>query len=88
MKRINVRIDDWLKRKLADEARAKGATLSDVVREALEEHFKRRASSQSCLDVARRLGLVGIYQDAPTDLSTNPEHMEGFGRDRPLGPRP
>jgi hypothetical protein len=27
------------------------------------------------------LGIIGIYKDAPPDLSTNPEHMEGFGRD-------
>ncbi len=26
-------------------------------------------------------GLIGSLTDAPADLATNPEHMEGFGRD-------
>jgi hypothetical protein len=29
--------------------------------------------------------LVGIVKDAPSDLSTNPKYMEGFGRDRQNG---
>jgi hypothetical protein len=27
-----------------------------------------------------RFGFVGQFDSAPSDLSTNPEHMEGFGR--------
>lgn len=26
--------------------------------------------------------VVGIVRDAPPDLSCNPKHMQGFGRDR------
>jgi predicted DNA-binding antitoxin AbrB/MazE fold protein len=26
------------------------------------------------------VGLVGCVQDEPRDLSTNPKHMEGFGK--------
>jgi hypothetical protein len=26
-----------------------------------------------------RLGLLGCIADAPADLSTNPQHMAGFG---------
>jgi predicted DNA-binding antitoxin AbrB/MazE fold protein len=25
-------------------------------------------------------GLIGCIKDGPTDLSTNPKHMEGFGK--------
>jgi hypothetical protein len=25
-------------------------------------------------------GLIGFMHDGPTDLSTNPQHMEGFGQ--------
>jgi metal-responsive CopG/Arc/MetJ family transcriptional regulator len=81
MTRINVRVDERVKKELEDEAREKGVSSSDIVRQVLEEHLKRRPSRESCLDIARRIGLVGIYKDAPSDLSTNPEHMEGFGRD-------
>jgi hypothetical protein len=34
----------------------------------------------SFLSVAEELGLVGIISDGPRDLSTNPEHFEGFGK--------
>ena len=81
MERINVRVDERLKRELEAEAREKGVRPSDIVRQVLREHVERRMPGQSCLDIARRIGIIGIYKDAPRDLSTNPEHMEGFGRD-------
>jgi hypothetical protein len=81
MERINVRVDERLKLQLEAEAREKGVRPSDIVRQALEEHMRQRAPRESCLDIARRIGILGIYTDAPTDLSTNPAHMEGFGLD-------
>jgi metal-responsive CopG/Arc/MetJ family transcriptional regulator len=81
MERINVRVDQRLKRELEAEAREKGVSPSEIVRQALEEHMSKRSPHETCLDIAQRLGIVGIYKDAPRDLSTNPEHMEGFGRD-------
>lgn len=79
MDRINVRLDPQLKEQLEQAARAEGVRPSDVVREALREHLEARRPRPSCLDIARRIGIIGIYKDAPHDLSTNPEHMEGFG---------
>ncbi len=38
----------------------------------------------SAFDVLSRSGLIGCVDggpESPTDLSTNPVHMEGFGRD-------
>ncbi|MGC1273609.1 MAG: hypothetical protein WBC44_07890 [Planctomycetaceae bacterium] len=32
-------------------------------------------------EAAKRLGLIGCVKGGPSDLSTNPEHMEGFGSD-------
>ena len=79
MDRINVRLDPQLKEQLEAAARAEGVRPSDVVREALREHLKARAPQPSCLDIARRIGVVGVYTDAPSDLSTNKEYFEGFG---------
>jgi len=79
MERINVRVDVRLKEELEAEAREKGVRPSDIVRQALEEHMRRRTPRESCLDIARRIGILGVYKDAPHDLSTNPEHMQGFG---------
>ena len=81
MERINVRVDERLKHDLEAEAREKGVSPSEIVRQALEEHMRQRIPRESCLDIARRIGILGVYKDTPHDLSTNPEHMEGFGRD-------
>jgi len=35
--------------------------------------------SKTCFDLARRLGILGVGDDAPEDLSTDPQHFEGFG---------
>ena len=44
----------------------------------------RRDAEETAYDVASRAGLIGCIKGAPrspTDLATNPKHMEGFGRD-------
>jgi hypothetical protein len=64
----------------------------DQMRRLLRELESKMASvgksnadvaEESAFDVASRAGLIGCIQgapDSPTDLSTNPKHMEGFGR--------
>lgn len=81
MERINVRVEPRLKRQLEDEAREKGVRPSDVVRQALEEHMRRRTPRPNCRDLAERLGVLGFAKGLPADLGANPGHMEGFGRD-------
>ncbi len=80
MERINVRVDERLKQELETEAREKGVRPSDIVRQALEEHMRSRTPSPNCRDLAERIGLIGSAKGLPADLSTNPDHMEGFGR--------
>jgi hypothetical protein len=81
MERINVRVDEALKQKLEIEAAKKGVSPSAVVRQALEEHFDRQVSPENCLQLAERLGILGSIKGLPPDLTTNPDYMEGFGRD-------
>jgi len=33
----------------------------------------------SAFDVLSKAGLIGTLKGGPTDLATNPAHMEGFG---------
>jgi hypothetical protein len=80
MDRINARVEPRLKQEIEAEAREKGVSPSEIVRLALQEHVRQRTPRETCLDIARRIGILGVYKDAPHDLSTNPEHMEGFGR--------
>jgi hypothetical protein len=81
MERINVRVDERLKKGLEAEASEKGVRPSDIVRQVLEEHMRRRTPQPSAYDIAKRLEIIGAYKDTRPDLSTNPDHFEGFGRD-------
>jgi hypothetical protein len=82
-------IDLDTKRRIVAYARAVGSTPADVVRKAFEEyeatHKGTRAPGQeTAFDALSRAGLIGCLNDAPetpADLATNPEHMEGFGRE-------
>lgn len=80
MERINVRVDDRLKQELEAEAREKGVSPSEIVRQALEEHMSGRKPKPNARQLAEQLGILGSAKVLPADLSTNPEHMEGFGR--------
>jgi hypothetical protein len=42
---------------------------------AFAEHLKE----ESAYDAFERAGLIGCIKDGPSDLSTNPKYMEGFG---------
>jgi hypothetical protein len=81
MERINARVDERLKIELEAEARERGISPSEIVRQALLEHFRRRTPRENCRELAKRLGILGSAEGLPTDLSTNPIHMEGFGSD-------
>jgi len=81
MERINVRVEGQLKRRLELEAEAKGVSPSMIVRQLLEEHYQQSLPQQNCHQLAQRLGIIGSIEGLPSDLSTNPDHMEGFGRD-------
>lgn len=42
----------------------------------------RSPKEKSLFEVLSERGILGCF-DGPTDLSTNPKHMEGFGEPRP-----
>ena len=78
MKRINVRVEETLKERIEMEAAQKGTTPSDIVRQVLDEHYKRQSPPENCLELAERLGILGSIPGLPADLTTNPAYMEGF----------
>ena len=48
-------------------------TISDVSRATAE-------AVTTCYDLAQKAGMIGALKDAPTGLSTNPDHFQGFGQ--------
>lgn len=79
--RITIRIPPTLGKRLKEQAGVKGRPESEIVREALETYF-RQASGKSAYEMAKEAGLIGRLKNAPRDLSTNPRHFKGFGKDR------
>jgi len=83
---------DPTKIQLTDEQRALLAKQAEETgrswAELLEDYFANLRSSRrtprpgrSFLDSMQERGVVGAM-DGPGDLSTNPEHMQGFGESR------
>lgn len=73
---VTVRLPEDLHDRLRTLADARGTSLSAVIREILDGGL-RDAEELSLLD---RAGDLAGSVEGPGDLSTNPEHMAGFGR--------
>jgi hypothetical protein len=80
--RITVRVPKSLGALLRSRSRAKGQTPSDLVRVALETYLNREMTDRSAYEFAKEAGLVGCVRQAPKDLSTNPRHFDGFGKQK------
>jgi len=80
MSTISVKLPDNLLAQLNSEAKARRVTKSWLVRESLEEAFRRQspAGAISCYDLAR--DLAGTMKGLPEDLADNPRYLEGLGK--------
>lgn len=79
MKTISLKLPDEVHAKLASLSKQRGQAKSDIVRDALDAYLadRKKATRVSCADLAG--DLIGSVS-GPTDLATNPKHMEGYGR--------
>ena len=80
--RITVRVPAALGTRIRENSRVKGQTPSDLVRVALENYLGEESSTGSAYELAEAAGLIGCVARAPKDLSTNPRHLEGFGKNK------
>jgi metal-responsive CopG/Arc/MetJ family transcriptional regulator len=78
--RITVRVPGTLGARLRDRSRAKGQSPSELVRVALENYLGAADDDRSAYELAEAAGLIGCARGLPKDLSTNPRHLEGFGK--------
>jgi len=78
--RITVRVPESLTSRLRSRSRAKGATESELVREALESYLGKTKEGSSAYVLAEAAGIIGTARRLPKDLSTNPRYMKGFGK--------
>ncbi len=80
--RITVRIPESLSNRLRSRSRMRGQSESDLVREALEKYLERPLTQRSAYELAQEAGLIGAAKNLPSDLSTNPRHLAGFGKSK------
>ncbi len=81
MKTMKIRIPEKIEEKLRLEAGRRGVSLSSIVKEALAAYLgdgKKQDEPKSVYGGMKH--LIGSF-DGPGDLSTNPKHLEGLGRD-------
>ena len=78
--RLSVRLPQSLRQRINELSESTGKTESEIAREALEEYLDRSESSPTAYDVALKAGWIGCFDSGVGDLSTNPKHMEGFGK--------
>ena len=77
--RITVRFPAGLRQRLKIAAHRSGKRESDLVRGAVERQLEADDDALTPYEHAKRAGLIGAVRGAKRDLSTNPEHFEGFG---------
>ncbi len=80
--RITIRVSESLVKRLKKQAEMKRRSESALVREALEKYLLDSPTPSSAYDLAKAAGLIGCVRGAPSDLSTNRKHFEGFGKNR------
>ncbi len=75
MKTVSFKLSEKLDRELDELARVRNSSRSALVREALEAlaKGKRHSVTEAAKD------LVGSIE-GPSDLSTNPKHLSGYGK--------
>lgn len=85
-----LRVEPDLCRRIEAFASAAQLSPSEVVRRAFEQfeatHDRPPSEppEETAFDLLDRAGLIGCLKAdpaGPTDLATNPDHMDGFGRD-------
>ena len=81
-RRISVRIDEELHKKLEQRAATIRIDESEIVRRALTEYLSKHETRQSAYDLFKKAGLIGIIKAGPKDLATNKKHFEGFGQSK------
>ncbi len=84
MRPIHLGNEQW--RKARELAERSGISAEDVANRAVDALYESQSrsgtangSSKSLYDAMVASGSLGGLRGAPADLSTNPEHLRGFG---------
>lgn len=81
MKTLSIKIDPELERALVLASEREDLSKSEVMRRALASYLSQRTTATSTPPALALVGdLAGCFSGGPADLSSNPRHLDDFGR--------
>jgi Arc/MetJ-type ribon-helix-helix transcriptional regulator len=82
MQSMSLRLPEPMFKEVVERAKANAVSQTEVIRDALTLYLKMPAEEAPKPLSAYEAGKkwIGICKDGPSDLSTNPLHMEDFGK--------
>ncbi|MGC9450834.1 MAG: ribbon-helix-helix protein, CopG family [Oceanipulchritudo sp.] len=81
MKTLTIKVPEELAIRIEKRARRLGITKSALIRQSIEEEMRGKASVEeapTAYDLMRR--DLGCIESGTGDLSSNPDHLKGFGK--------
>ncbi|MBP0016922.1 MAG: hypothetical protein J7647_05110 [Cyanobacteria bacterium SBLK] len=76
---LNISLSTDLKQQLQKAVEITQKNEQQLIVEALEKHLAELTKPQNCYDLALKLGVIGVAENFPSDLSTNPDYFTRFG---------
>ncbi len=81
MNTLTVKLPEALELELARASRRERLTKSELVRRALVNYIAQGQAKPAFVSALQDAGdLTGCFAGGPTDLASNPRHMDGFGK--------
>lgn len=77
---LTVKISPQLESALKKATRRAHVSKSELVRRALTTYAARLEDAQFVSALEQAGDLVGCFSGGPKDLSSNPRHLDGFGK--------
>ena len=80
MNTLTIKIPPQLAREIVLASEREHLTKSELVRRALVAYISQRNAAVPAMSALEQAGdLVGCFSGGPSDLSSNPRHLDDFG---------
>ena len=75
-----IELTEGQRRYVATRAERTGMPWPEFLHGLVPEESEIENGEMTAYDLAQKMGIIGMSDDGPGDLATNPAHMEGFGQ--------
>ena len=81
MSTLTIKIPPQLEQEIVLASEREHLSKSELVRRALVAYISQRNAASPTMSALEQAGdLVGCFSGGPSDLSSNPRHLDDFGR--------